>query len=135
MGPGEEVLGRARPAPLPVWVGAVYLASNVVLTALNVFWFGKMIQTVRARFEPPWGTKAVEEKSGRAASDEKAGATTRGQASATPRSPSGVSGTARRLQPVGGSADAGRGALKKDGSDDSFVEVDAADVADLRRRT
>ena len=42
---------------LPFWLGASYLTSNVVLTLLNFFWFFKMIQTIRKRFEPPFGTK------------------------------------------------------------------------------
>lgn len=44
---------------VPIWLAAMYLGSNTVLTLLNVHWFGKMIQTVRARFEPPLGTKKV----------------------------------------------------------------------------
>lgn len=43
----------------PVWIPIVYLLSNLVLNSLNIFWFGKMIQTIRTRFEPPWGTKGV----------------------------------------------------------------------------
>jgi hypothetical protein len=43
----------------PVWIPFVYLISNLVLNSLNIFWFGKMIQTIRTRFEPPWGTKGV----------------------------------------------------------------------------
>lgn len=44
---------------LPVWLGAAYLASNLVLNALNFYWFSKMIQTIRKRFDPPWGTKGI----------------------------------------------------------------------------
>lgn len=43
----------------PLWIPLVYLASNLVLNSLNVFWFGKMIETIRTRFEPPFGTKGV----------------------------------------------------------------------------
>jgi hypothetical protein len=43
----------------PLWIPLVYLVSNLILNSLNVFWFGKMIQTIRTRFEPPWGTKGV----------------------------------------------------------------------------
>lgn len=42
---------------LPLWLGASYLASNIVLNLLNLFWFSKMIQTIRTRFPPPFGTK------------------------------------------------------------------------------
>jgi hypothetical protein len=37
----------------------VYLASNITLNSLNIFWFGKMVQTIRSRFDPPLGTKGV----------------------------------------------------------------------------
>lgn len=44
---------------LPIWIPVIYLASNLVLNTLNVFWFGKMIETIRTRFDPPLGTKGV----------------------------------------------------------------------------
>lgn len=44
---------------LPLWLGAAYLASNITLNLLNVFWFSKMIQTIRTRFPPPYGTKGL----------------------------------------------------------------------------
>lgn len=40
-------------AAVPLWLTALYLASNVVLNALNWFWFVKMVAAVRKRFEPP----------------------------------------------------------------------------------
>lgn len=36
---------------VPWWIIAVYLVSNVTLNALNFYWFGKMVDTVRKRFE------------------------------------------------------------------------------------
>ncbi|CAK1357454.1 putative TLC domain-containing protein [Cercospora beticola] len=45
---------------IPLWLGACYLASNLVLNSLNIFWFWKMIQTIRSRFDPPLGTKGTE---------------------------------------------------------------------------
>lgn len=36
---------------VPWWIIAIYLVSNVTLNALNWYWFGKMIETVRKRFE------------------------------------------------------------------------------------
>jgi hypothetical protein len=44
---------------LPLWLGASYLAANVVLQCLNFFWFSKMVETIRKRFTPPFGTKGV----------------------------------------------------------------------------
>jgi len=38
---------------VPLWLAFTYLGSNVVLNTLNFFWFGKMIETVRKRFQPP----------------------------------------------------------------------------------
>jgi hypothetical protein len=40
-------------------LGASYLAANVVLQCLNFFWFSKMVETIRKRFAPPFGTKGV----------------------------------------------------------------------------
>ena len=42
---------------IPFWLAASYLASNLVLHGLNVFWFGRMIETIRKRFDPPLGTR------------------------------------------------------------------------------
>ena len=44
---------------VPLWLGMVYLTSNLTLNALNIVWFSKMIQTIRKRFDPPLGTKGV----------------------------------------------------------------------------
>lgn len=38
---------------VPVWLAVVYLGSNVILNSLNFYWFGKMIETVRSRFQEP----------------------------------------------------------------------------------
>ena len=40
-----------RTHAVPVWLSATYLVSNVVLNSLNFYWFGKMIETVRKRFD------------------------------------------------------------------------------------
>lgn len=45
-------VGTEKQLTLPVWLVVVYLGSNTVLNFLNVYWFGKMIQTVRKRFQP-----------------------------------------------------------------------------------
>ena len=34
-----------------MWLAMTYLGSNVVLNSLNFYWFGKMIETVRKRFD------------------------------------------------------------------------------------
>ncbi|EMD00457.1 hypothetical protein BAUCODRAFT_62246 [Baudoinia panamericana UAMH 10762] len=44
---------------LPLWLPIVYLLSNLTLNLLNVYWFGKMIETIRKRFDPPFGTKGI----------------------------------------------------------------------------
>lgn len=46
-------------AYVPLWLAGAYLASNIVLNCLNIFWFGKMVATIRSRFAPPFGTKGV----------------------------------------------------------------------------
>ena len=43
VGPGTKAV--------PVWLAVTYLSSNTVLNSLNFYWFGKMIETVRKRFE------------------------------------------------------------------------------------
>ncbi|KAK3068949.1 hypothetical protein LTR53_013087 [Teratosphaeriaceae sp. CCFEE 6253] len=43
----------------PLWLPAIYLASNLTLNALNIWWFYKMVATIRKRFDPPWGTKGI----------------------------------------------------------------------------
>lgn len=37
---------------VPVWLGVVYLGSNITLNTLNFYWFFKMIEAVRKRFVP-----------------------------------------------------------------------------------
>lgn len=53
----NEVLQFAEGQTVPFWLAGAYLASNFILNGLNWFWFGKMIETLRSRFEPPIGTK------------------------------------------------------------------------------
>lgn len=49
---------REEGVPVPMWLAAVYLGSNVVLNCLNYYWFGRMIEAVRKRFVG--GKKGVE---------------------------------------------------------------------------
>jgi len=53
LGPAADadVMRFAREDRVPVWLASVYLASNVVLNTLNFYWFGKMIETIRKRFQ------------------------------------------------------------------------------------
>ncbi|PVH92215.1 DUF887-domain-containing protein [Periconia macrospinosa] len=48
---------------VPLWLAGCYLASNITLNSLNWFWFGKMIETIRKRFDPPLGTRKPEDAS------------------------------------------------------------------------
>lgn len=45
---------------VPLWLAFTYLGSNIVLNTLNFYWFGKMIETVRKRFQPTKETKKKE---------------------------------------------------------------------------
>ena len=36
---------------VPFWLAMTYLGSNIILHSLNFYWFGRMIETVRKRFE------------------------------------------------------------------------------------
>lgn len=49
----EDIMMYAKEAgPLPGWLVAIYLCSNLALTTLNCIWFSKMIKAIRKRFEP-----------------------------------------------------------------------------------
>lgn len=37
--------------PVPPWLTAAYVISNTTLSVLNFYWFGRMIKTLRKRFE------------------------------------------------------------------------------------
>ncbi|EHK98873.1 putative Uncharacterized TLC domain-containing protein C17A2.02c [Glarea lozoyensis 74030] len=49
----NSVMQFAGPEFVPLWLAFTYLGSNIVLNTLNFYWFGKMIETVRKRFQPP----------------------------------------------------------------------------------
>jgi hypothetical protein len=42
-----------KDSTVPLWLGAVYLASNLTLNSLNIYWFFMMIKAVRKRFVAP----------------------------------------------------------------------------------
>lgn len=48
---GAEVLRFAADRTVPIWLACTYLGSNVVLNTLNFYWFGKMIEAVKKRFQ------------------------------------------------------------------------------------
>lgn len=58
-----QIMRFAGDKTLPLWLAMSYLASNIVLNLLNYYWMNKMIETIRKRFDPPFGTKGVGEKS------------------------------------------------------------------------
>lgn len=39
--------------PVPPWLAIAYVVSNTTLSVLNFYWFGRMITTLRKRFEKP----------------------------------------------------------------------------------
>ena len=60
--PEGEIMRFADDASVPLWLAFCYLASNFTLNGLNWYWFGKMIETLRKRFDPPFGTRVPEAK-------------------------------------------------------------------------
>ncbi|KAF2739663.1 DUF887-domain-containing protein [Polyplosphaeria fusca] len=58
--PGSDIMQFAGERAIPIWLAGCYLASNITLNSLNWFWFGKMIETIRKRFDPPLGTRKPE---------------------------------------------------------------------------
>lgn len=58
----EDIMRFAGSRTIPAWLALSYLASNVVLNVLNFYWFAKMIEALRKRFDPPFGTKRPEKK-------------------------------------------------------------------------
>lgn len=55
-----DMMRFAEGQTVPLWLAGAYLASNLTLNGLNWFWFGKMIETLRKRFDPPLGTRKPE---------------------------------------------------------------------------
>ena len=47
-----EMMRFAGERVVPLWLACTYLGSNVVLNTLNFYWFGKMIEAVKKRFQP-----------------------------------------------------------------------------------
>jgi hypothetical protein len=61
LAPPSEMMQYAGDRVVPVWLAGCYLLSNFTLNGLNWYWFGKMIETLRKRFDPPLGTRKAEE--------------------------------------------------------------------------
>jgi hypothetical protein len=66
----HDVLQFAEGQTVPLWLAAAYLASNLTLNGLNWFWFGKMIETLRKRFDPPLGTRRPEKEAAHGVRDD-----------------------------------------------------------------
>jgi hypothetical protein len=49
---GPDATGQYNQHPLPVLLVSIYLGGNTVLTALNFYWFRKMIVSILKRFRP-----------------------------------------------------------------------------------
>jgi hypothetical protein len=58
----NDILQYAAGNTIPLWLISAYLASNLILNGLNWFWFSKMIETLRKRFDPPIGTRKAQPK-------------------------------------------------------------------------
>ncbi|EUC41782.1 hypothetical protein COCMIDRAFT_29480 [Bipolaris oryzae ATCC 44560] len=58
----NDLLQYSAGQTTPLWLISAYLASNLILNGLNWFWFSKMIETLRKRFDPPIGTRKVQPK-------------------------------------------------------------------------
>ena len=56
----DDIMRFAGKEFVPLWLAFTYLGSNVILNTLNFYWFGKMIETVRKRFQPPKEAKRKE---------------------------------------------------------------------------
>lgn len=47
-----EIMHYAITEQVPLYLAFLYLGSNLVLNSLNFYWFRKMIDTLRKRFQP-----------------------------------------------------------------------------------
>jgi len=57
--PQAEIMRFASDRSVPLWLAGSYLAANITLNILNMYWIGQMVKTIRARFDPPFGTKGT----------------------------------------------------------------------------
>ncbi|KAF2964519.1 hypothetical protein GQX73_g9060 [Xylaria multiplex] len=54
---------------VPLWLAIIYIGSNLTLNSLNFYWFFKMIEAVRKRFDPKAESKEEDAKSVKATTD------------------------------------------------------------------
>lgn len=54
---GSEVMQFSDQQVLPLWLAYTYMASNMLLTVLNFYWFWRMVETVTKRFRSPRDNK------------------------------------------------------------------------------
>ena len=50
--PSKEMMRFEGDRIVPIWLVCMYLGSNIVLNTLNFYWFGKMIEAIKKRFQP-----------------------------------------------------------------------------------
>jgi len=61
-GKAAREIWRFPPQEVPMWLAGSYLSANSILICLNIYWFWKMVETIRKRFPPPFGTKTEDDE-------------------------------------------------------------------------
>ncbi|KAK6346993.1 hypothetical protein TWF696_007085 [Orbilia brochopaga] len=59
--PPDDIVAQGR--NVPAWLALSYVTSNLILHFLNIYWFGKMIEALRKRFDSTTNTKQDGKKS------------------------------------------------------------------------
>ncbi|KAF3917413.1 hypothetical protein ABW21_db0206132 [Orbilia brochopaga] len=59
--PPADIIAQGR--NVPAWLALSYVTSNSILHFLNIYWFGKMIEALRKRFDPTTKTNSDGKKS------------------------------------------------------------------------
>jgi hypothetical protein len=57
---------------VPIWLAAIYMGSNTTLNSLNIYWFFKMIDAVRKRFDSRAEGEQQEEEDDKSTKDDAA---------------------------------------------------------------
>ena len=71
MNADTEIMRFAGNRTVPIWLACTYLGSNIVLNTLNFYWFGKMIETVKKRFQPQKEKRGATAMGGKVNSEER----------------------------------------------------------------